>query len=51
MKLFVESQLVKMEQVFCQEDDDETEDINLDDDGDEDLIQAMVRQVHLRDQS
>ena len=44
MKLFVESQLVKMNQEFCLKDDEEnpeddkTKDIILDDDGDEELI-------------
>ena len=46
MKLFVESQLVKMNQMFHLEDheenpdDNETEDIILNGDGDEELIQG-----------
>ena len=62
VKLFVESQLVKMDQVFrleCDEenpDDDETKDIIFDDDGDEELIQGdagetVAREGHLQDQS
>ena len=57
MKLFVESKLGKMGQVFCLEDDEENPDhdeteyiIILDDDGDEESIQdgeTVVRQRRL----
>ena len=59
MKLFLESQMVKMDHVFFLEDDkgnpdDEIKDIICDDSGDEELLQdgeTAVRQGHLREQS